>query len=222
MNDVIAGDRPREKLRRRGAAVLGDNELLATLIGHGSARANALELANRLLIRSGGLHGLTRLSVDELAGTPGIGPAQASRIQAAIELGRRTLTRATVLRKQILSARDAAAVLLPEHGAHAIERFGVLLLDSRLRVIRAQEISTGTLDATMAHPREVFRPAIASGAAAVVLFHNHPSGDPTPTQEDLDLTRRMATAGEVLGIAVHDHLVLADARFVSIREFRGM
>ena len=201
--------------------MLGDNELLATLIGHGTTRVNALELANRLLVKAGGLHRLSRLSVDELAATPGIGVAQASRIQAAIELGRRTLTRVPVLRRQILSASDAADVLLPEHGAHAVEHFGVLLLDSRSRVIRVHEVSIGSLDAAMAHPREVFRPAIAAGAAAVVLFHNHPSGDPTPTRDDIELTRRLAAAGEVVGIAVQDHLVLADAQFASIRGFRG-
>jgi DNA repair protein RadC len=222
MKHLGPADRPREKLRRNGARAIGDNELLAILIGHGTARADALDLANRLLLASRGVHGLTRLAWDELAKTPGIGDAIASRIQAGIELGRRTLLRAPVLRRQIMSAQDAAEVLLPDHGAHPIEHFGVLLLDSRLRVIRAQEISVGTLDAAVAHPREVFRPAIAAGAAVVVLFHNHPSGDPTPTREDVELTRRLVAAGEVVGITVQDHLVLADARFASIRSIGGM
>lgn len=218
MKAVAAHDRPREKLERAGAAVLGDNELLALVLGHGVSQSSSLDLANAVLAAVGGLHGLARATPDELQRVPGIGRARAAQLVAAVEAGRRTLVRARRDRLQIHTALDAAQVLVPQYGASPVEQFGVLLLDTKHRVLRTTVISIGTLDASIAHPREVFRAAANAGAAAVILFHNHPSGDPAPSDEDVALTRRLLKAGELMGIAVLDHIILAETRFHSLRE----
>jgi DNA repair protein RadC len=218
MGERAQVDRPREKLAREGVTTLGDHELLAVLVGHGTGRANALEVATRLLAAAGGVHGLTRMSGEDLVGVSGIGAALASRILAGIELGRRTLLRAAAPRPQFLAPRDAATFLLPSHGAHGVEQFGVLLLDARQRLIRTRVLTVGSADASLVHPRDVFRAATAAGAAAIVVFHNHPSGDPAPSQDDLMLTRRLVGAGELMGIGVIDHVILADTRYYSFKE----
>ncbi len=220
MNDLAPHDRPREKLQKSGVSALGDNELLAVLIGHGTAGVSALSLANEILSLAGGAHGLTRLHRDQLARVPGIGPAQASRVLAGVELGRRTLLATAGTRPRFLCPRDIAAFLLPQYGAHPVERFGVLLLDTRYRLLSTRVISVGSLDASIAHPREVFREALVAGAAAAVVFHNHPSGDPTPSRDDIALTTRMKQAGEVVGVELIDHLILADTHYCSMKESR--
>ncbi len=218
MKKVPERDRPREKLERLGSASLGDNELLAIVLGHGAPQAGALELANAVLVAVGGLHGLARTSIDDLRRLPGIGAARAAQLIAAVEAGRRTLVRCPQQRPQIILPRDAAELLLPQFGSRAVEQFGVVLLDTKHRVLRITVLSVGTLDASIVHPREVFREAASGGAAAIVLFHNHPSGDPTPSEDDVALTRRLARAGELMGITVLDHLILAETRFYSMTE----
>ena len=218
MKDVFPHDRPREKLERIGASGLGDNELLALVIGSGTRDGDALAVANRLLAESRGLSGLTRLGPAELCRVAGIGPARAAQVLAAIELGRRTLMRGSAQRPQLKHPRQVAAHLLPEYGARSTEHFGVLLLDTKCRVIGTRIVSAGSLDTTIVHPREVFREAAVAHAAFVVLFHNHPSGDPVPSRDDLLLTTRMINAGEVMGIEVVDHIILADERYYSLRE----
>jgi DNA repair protein RadC len=218
MKTVAEHDRPREKLRRLGLWALGDNELLAVVLGHGQARASALDLANTLLRAMGGVHGLVRARHDELERVPGIGAARAAQVLAAVELGRRTLTRAARDRVQITSPRVAAELLLPIYGNRPVEQFGVLLLDTKHRVLRTTVLSVGTLDASIVHPREVFREATLAGAAALVLFHNHPSGDPQPSEEDVRLTERLVAAGMLMGIHVIDHVILADVRYFSFSE----
>jgi DNA repair protein RadC len=218
MKDVAPHDRPREKLERLGAQGLGDNELLAMVIGSGSRDADALALANRLLQRAGGVHGLTRLGMDRLRVFSGVGPARAARIIAAVELGRRTLLRAIAERPQLSSPRELAAYLLAQYGTAEVEQFGIVMLDTKHRIIRARIVSSGSLDSTIVHPREVFREAASAAAAAIVLFHNHPSGDPTPSPDDLELTMRMVHAGDIMGIDVVDHLILAEQSYVSLLE----
>src|SRR5258705_1245564 len=218
MKAVAIHDRPREKLQRLGAGALGDSELLAIDLGHGRARGSALDLANAVLGAADGAHGLVRTRYDELCAIPGIGSARAAQILAAVELGRRTLTRAARERVQIVSPRAAAEFLLPQYGNRPVEQFGVLLLDTKHRVLRTLVLSVGTLDASIVHPREVFGAAAAAGAAALVLFHNHPSGDPKPSQDDVQLTRRLAAAGVLMGIDVIVHVILADVRYYSFKE----
>jgi DNA repair protein RadC len=219
MKTVAPHDRPREKLERLGAGALGDNELLAIVLGHGRAHLSALDLANAVLAR-GGLRSLLRRTHEELRQVPGIGAARAAQVLAAIELGRRTLTRLDEERPRLGSPRSVAEYLLPQFGNRAVEQFGVLLLDTKHRVIRASVLSVGTLDASIVHPREVFREAAAAGAAALVLFHNHPSGDPEPSDDDCRLTERLVAAGVLMGIDVLDHVILADAKYFSFREHR--
>lgn len=211
-------DRPREKLGRVGPSGLGDNELLAIVIGAGTPEASALALANVLLATAGGLRGLLRIGRDELIGIKGFGQARAAQVLAAIELGRRIVTHRPDERVQLRCPRDAAAFLLPEYGSRPVEQFGVVLLDTRHRVIRTRLLSVGSLDGTVVQPRDVFREAMLASAAAVVLFHNHPSGDPEPSHEDATLTLRLAAAGELMGISVIDHLVLGDGRYCSLKE----
>jgi len=217
LQDLAPHDRPREKLARVGPSSLGDNELLAIVIGHGSARVGAMALANILLIRTGGLRGLARTSFAQLSHVPGLGQARAGRVLAAVELGRRSLLAAGD-RQRFRTARDLAEFLLPQFGGRAVEHFGVVLLDVKHRLLKVAVVSVGSIDATVILPREVFREAALSAAGAIVLFHNHPSGDPTPSPDDLAVTRRMVDAGRLMGIDVVDHLILADARYVSLRE----
>ena len=218
MKQLAPHDRPREKLERLGASALGDNELLAVVLGSGSRHADALSLANRLIEHAGGLYGLTRAGVDDLCQVPGVGGARAAQVLAAVELGRRTLLRAAAERPQLIHPRQVAAYLLPQFGSGSVEQFGIVMLDTKQRVIRIKIIAIGSLDSTVVHPREVFREAAAASAAAIVLFHNHPSGDPTPSPDDFSLTARMVDAGDIMGIIVVDHLILADQHFFSFVE----
>jgi DNA repair protein RadC len=218
VNIVCPEDRPREKIGRLGAAALGDEELLAAVIGSGSAGASAMGLAHGLLAAFGGLHGLLRASRDDLLRMRGLGEARAAQVMAALEIGRRVLAARPAERLQITSPRDAAHFLMPEYSARAVEQFGLLMLDTRHRVLRTTVLTVGTLDCAAAQPREVFRQALLASAAAVVMFHNHPSGDPQPSGEDIELTRRMVAAGELMGVRVVDHVVLGDGRYCSLKE----
>jgi DNA repair protein RadC len=218
VHDLPVPDRPREKLDACGPHALGSNELLAVVLGHGTPGADALALANRLIDLAGGVHGLARLHRGQLRKVPGIGPAMAARIQAAVELGRRTLLTPSTERVRYRWPRDLAGLLLPRYGAYPVERFGVVLLDTRHRLLSMRLISVGSLDASLANPREVFREAMLGGAAAVVVFHNHPSGDPTPSRDDVALTARLRAAGAVVGIDLIDHLVLGDVHYCSMKE----
>jgi DNA repair protein RadC len=222
MKHLAPHDRPREKLERLGPAALGDNELLAVILGSGSRGAGALALANMLLVHVDGVAGFTRSTVLELQRVDGIGRARAAQVLAAVELGRRTLLRGTAVRPRMTSAKEIARHLLPQFGASPVEQFGVVMLDTRSHVLRVKIVSIGSLDQTIVHPREVFREAAAASAAAIVLFHNHPSGDPMPSPDDVALTRRLADAGDIMGIAVVDHLILGDGRFFSMREAGGV
>jgi DNA repair protein RadC len=218
MKAIAPHDRPREKLARLGATSLGDNELVAIVLGQGQVRVSALDLANTLLTSAGGIEGLARARHDDLVQVRGIGDARAAQVLAAVELGRRIVTRGSRERLQITSPRAVAEFLMPQYGSGPVEQFGIVLLDTKHRVLRTTVLSVGTLDASIVHPREIFREAAAGGAAAIVLFHNHPSGDPEPSREDRRLTERLIAAGLVMGIDVLDHIILGDARYFSFRE----
>ncbi len=210
-------ERPRERMARLGPAALSDRELLATLIGTGARGVSALDVASELL-GNDGLHALAARSMGELEGTRGLGRAKAARLMAALELGARVASRAGGPTPALQSPQEAARYLLPRYSARPVETFGLLALDARHRLRREAVISVGCLTASLVHPREVFQEAVVSRAAALVLIHNHPSGDPEPSAEDLALTRRLAAAGSLMGIEVLDHLVLGAGRFVSLKQ----
>jgi len=218
MKDLAPTDRPREKLLRHGAAALGDNELVALIVGSGGRRGGALAVANGLLAAHGGLHGLARATCDDLARAAGIGRAKAAQLVAALELGRRTLTRRPQARVRLGTPRDAAAFLMPSFGSRPAEQFGIVLLDTKHRVLRTTVLTVGSLNASVVEPRDVFREAALGGAAAIVAFHNHPSGDPSPSPDDVELTRRLAAAGTLMGIDLVDHIILGDVRYCSFKE----
>ena len=218
MKDLSRGDRPREKLLRHGVTALGDNELVALVLGSGSRRTGALALANEVLVARGGLHGVSRSTCDDLSRVTGIGRAKAAQLLAAVELGRRTLTRGPQARVRLRSPSDAAKFLMPAYGARNVEQFGIVLLDATHRVMRTTLLAVGTLNATVVEPRDVFREATLGGASAIVVFHNHPSGDPQPSPDDVVLTRRLVAAGALMGIDVVDHVILGDVKYCSFKE----
>ena len=218
MKDLSLDDRPREKLLRHGAAALGDNELVALVLGSGSRRSSALAVANELLAAQGGLHALARCTPDDLIRVGGIGRARAAQVVAALELGRRTMTVAPRTRLRLIGPREAAAYLMPRFAARGIEQFGIVILDTKHRVVRTSVLAVGGMNTSAVQPREVFREAAIGGAAAIVVFHNHPSGDPTPSADDVELTRRLLAAGVLMGIDVVDHLILGDDEYWSFKE----
>ena len=165
---------------------------------------------------------MARSTSGDLAAVAGIGSAKAAQILAAFELGRRTLAHQPGERIQLLTPRACAEYLLPAFGSRPVEQFGVVLLDTRHRVLRTTIVASGTLNSTIVQPRDVYREALLDGAAAVVAFHNHPSGDPTPSKDDVALTRRLVSAGILMGIDLADHIVLGDACYVSFRELERL
>jgi DNA repair protein RadC len=218
MADVPVADRPRERLGRVGAQALADAELIALVIGAGTRARGALAVADDVMAAAGGeVHGLATIGADALKRITGVGGSRAARLLAALELGRRTLAPSAV-RPQMRSPEDAARYLAPRYAAFPEERFGVMLLDARHRVLRTTIISTGTADASFVHPRDVFRVAALASAASVVAFHNHPSGDPTPSRDDRDVTARLERAGGIMGIDLVDHIILGHGRYFSFRE----
>ncbi len=206
-------------MARLGAASLSTRELLASLIGTGARGLSALDLASELL--GPGLHALASRSLAELEAVRGLGRAKAARVLAALELGARVASGGGNAAPAFQSPVEAARYLLPRYSTRPVETFGLLALDARHRVRREAVISIGCLTASLVHPREVFQEAVVSRAAALVLFHNHPSGDPEPSAEDLALTRRLAAAGSLMGIEILDHLVLGAGRYVSLKD-RGL
>lgn len=211
-------DRPREKLARAGAAALGDNELIAILLGSGLPSRGTLAVAHDVLEVAGGVWGVSRLGLDDLTNVAGIGTSRAARLLAAVELGRRVVVGGAGPRPRLLTPVQVAAYLLPLFGGHRVERFGIALLDAKRRLIRATILSVGSLDTSVVHPREVFREAIVASAAGIVAFHNHPSGDPLPSGEDVLLTHRLMRAGDVMGIELLDHVILGDGRWYSFKD----
>lgn len=215
-------ERPRERLHRLGPRALAPRELIAALIGSGSSRASAEVLSDRIMAAVGGSVGaLARRSPDALAAIDGVGPATAARLVAALELGRRAATEEAVQGERIRGPRDVFARMGPALRHLAQEEFHALLLNAQHVVVREVLVTRGILDASLIHPREVFRTAVEAGAAAIVLVHNHPSGDPTPSAEDRAVTRQLAAAGRALGIPVLDHVVIGDGVYRAFSDEPG-
>jgi len=200
-------DRPREKLAARGAGALSDAELIAILLRTGMAGANAVEVARLLIERYKSLGALSRCTVNEIAKIKGIGFAKATQLVAAFGLGQR-LARETLSRTKIDTPELVYELLGPEMRALHKESLRVILLDTRYRLLRIEEVSLGSVNESIAHPRDVFRPALIFSAYAVVVAHNHPSGDPSPSQADHSLTRRLREAAELLQIKLLDHIII--------------
>ena len=215
-------DGPRERLRARGADALSAAELIALLLRTGARDRDAVDVARALLARTGGLDRLESAPACELAAVPGIGTAKAASLIAAFELGRRCAGSHLPEGASLRSPQDVFRHFGPRLRRLSQEHFAVVFLDGRHRVLGEEVVSQGTLTASLVHPREVFRPALRASAAALILVHNHPSGDPTPSAEDRAVTERLARAGEILGVRVLDHVVVAERGYVSLREEGGL
>lgn len=224
IKDMPASMRPREKLMARGESDLNDAELLAIVLGMGIKNINALDLATRLLVKYGSLRQLKEVSLEELTGERGIGPAKAVGIKAAIEIGRR-IAGDVHSRIPIKSPEDVvnavAGMTMEEMRYYDREHFRVMYLDRKGGLLVMEDISVGGLHSSIVHPREVFKTAVKKSAASMILIHNHPSGDPTPSQEDIDITRRLMEAGTLMGIEVIDHVIIGENRYCSLKA-RGL
>jgi DNA repair protein RadC len=219
IRDWPAAERPRERLRELGAHALATRELIALLVGNGGGGRSALDIGAALLDASrGSIRGLPGAAVGERGRVAGVGPAVAARIAAAVELGRRMAREAAAERTRIRGPRDVHAWFGPSLRSLMQEEFRILLLTAQHAVLRDVVVTRGILDASVVHPREVFRQAIVEHAAALILVHNHPSGDPTPSAEDRLVTRQLVEAGAVLGIPVLDHVIVGDGRYISFAE----
>jgi DNA repair protein RadC len=207
IREMPAQERPREKLAAHGASALTDPELIAILLRTGVPGANAIEVARKLLKDYGSLVGLSRCTVDELAGVRGIGFTKAVQLVAAFGLGQR-LARETLSKQKIDSPELVNELVGPEMRRLRKESLRVILLDTRYHLIRVEEVSIGSVNESIAHPRDIFRPVLVSSAYAVIVVHNHPSGDASPSQTDHSLTRRLAEAAELLQIKLLDHIII--------------
>lgn len=216
--DLPSAERPRERLRQQGARSLSTAELLAVLLRTGVPGESAVRLGERLLGHFGGLAGLQRADFDDVKSQHGLGEAKAATLKAAIELGRRLAVQEPGERPAIASPADAAALVQYEMAGLEQEHLRAILLDTRNKVIAIDEVSQGTLNSAQVRIAELFKAAIRRNAAALILVHNHPSGDPTPSADDIALTRQVREAGRLLEIEVLDHLIIGQGRYVSLKE----
>lgn len=218
LRDVPQEERPRERMMNYGAEALSHAELLAILLRTGTKDESVVHLANRIMRQVGSIRQLVDLSIEELTEIKGIGTAKAIQIKAGIELGRRITRTGKEEVKAIRSPRDAADLLIEQLRYLQKEHFVCLFLNTKNHIISQETLSMGSLNASIVHPREVFRAAIKCSSASVIFAHNHPSGDPTPSPEDVALNKRLVEAGKIIGIEVLDHLVIGDMKFVSLKE----
>ena len=221
IRDLPTGERPRERLIRAGEGALSTSELLAIILRIGTSGESVLDMASRLLSCYGGLAGLARASFAELEAERGMGEAKTSQLKAALELGRRMLLSSPEDRFLVRSPSDVAQLLMSEMAHLQQEHFQVLYLDTRNRLLGSETVYVGSLNASHIRVAEVFRDAVKRSCAAIIVAHNHPSGDPTPSPEDVEVTRQLVAAGNLLDIEVLDHLIIGQQRFVSLRE-RGL
>jgi DNA repair protein RadC len=221
IKDLPAQERPRERLVRVGEGALSTAELLAIILRVGVGGESALAMARRLLATYDGLPGLARANFAELRAERGLGNAKTAQLKAALELGRRMLLATPEDRLVVRSPSDVAQLLMAEMAHLEQERFRVLYLDTRNRLLGSETVYIGSLNASHIRVAEVFRDAIKRNCAAIIVAHNHPSGDPSPSPEDVEVTRQLVAAGNLLSIELLDHLIIGQQRFVSLRE-RGL
>jgi len=221
IKETPADERPRERLRAYGVQALTTAELLAIIIRTGSRERNAVSLGEFLLAEFGSIKGVATATVEQLAKVKGLGAVKAGQIKAAIEFGNRLSLFTEDAKPSIGGPRDVANLLMPDLRYQKKEILKSLLLDTKNRVLAIRTVSIGDLSSSIVHPREVFKDAVVISAAALIVAHNHPSGDPTPSAEDVAVTKRLIGAGEIMGIDLLDHIVIGDGVFVSLKE-RGL
>jgi DNA repair protein RadC len=218
VHDLPLSERPRERLFKLGSEALSAQEVLALILGRGIKDESVMVTSQKLISRFGSLKGVASASLEELTQTKGIGPAKAAQIKAALELSRRLEADAGEKPQPVLkSPEDVAAVMMSKLKGKKKEHFWVICLDTRNKPINWKQVSIGSLDTSIVHPREVFREAVSSSAASVIFVHNHPSGDPEPSKEDVELTKRLVQAGEIIGIDVLDHIIVCDRSYLSLK-----
>ena len=219
IKEIPLNDRPREKMAANGAAVLTDAELIAILLRTGTAEKSAIDIASEMTA-DGGLYkrlaGITRLN--ELTNIKGLGQAKAATVLAALEIGRRIASAKPIEKIHLSCPQDVADFLMPRLRYAAKEQFVVILLNSKNKVIGTEVVSEGSLSSSVVHPREVYAPAMLHHAAAIMVAHNHPSGDPKPSLEDEEVTRMLSRSGKVLGIPMIDHMIIGDGNYYSFLE----
>jgi len=218
VHDLPLSERPRERLLKLGIEALSSQEILALILGRGIKGESVIVTAQKVLTKFGNLKNLASASVEELTQIKGIGPAKAAQIKATFELGKRLEDSSSECPKiTVKSPEDAIKATKSQLKGKKKEHFLVLCLDTRNHLINTNRISIGSLDCSLAHPREVFKEAISSCAASVIFIHNHPSGDPTPSEDDIKLTKRLVEAGEIIGIEVLDHIIICDRDHLSMK-----
>lgn len=218
IKDLPAEQRPREKLLSSGVEALNDAELLAIIIGKGTTNNTAIDLSYAILSRFGSLTNLSKAGISELLKIKGIGYAKACQIKAAMELSKRLGNKSILDNPQISSAKDVYDLMKGKFFQEKKEYFYILLLDIKNRLIKECKITEGILTASIVHPREVFNPAIKESAASIILIHNHPSEDPKPSSEDIEITNQIKEAGNILGIRVLDHIIIGGKSYFSFAE----
>jgi DNA repair protein RadC len=218
VHDIPEDDRPRERLQKHGAESLSTSDLLAIILRTGTARDNVMELASKLLSKYGGLGGLLSVDFQELCAEHGVGLAKAAQLKAALELGKRLGTLQQERKYQIKTADDAASLVRMDLMYLDHEEMHILILDTKNRVIENVKRYKGTVNSSVLRSSEIFRPAVVRNCPGVIICHNHPSGDPTPSPEDLEVTRQLVEAGRLLDIELIDHIVIGNPRYVSIKE----
>lgn len=221
VRELPASERPRERLQSSGPAALSNHELLAIILRSGTAGENVVDLSRNLLVHFNGLTGLARASLGELTRYKGLGPAKACEILAAVELAKRLAAGSPEARLQVRNPADVANLLLLDMGTLSQEVLKVVLLDTKNRVVHVQQVYQGSVNTTQLRTSEIFKQAVIQNCPALIVVHNHPSGDPTPSPEDVRVTEQLVAAGKLLDIEVVDHLVIGEQRYVSLRE-RGL
>jgi DNA repair protein RadC len=218
VRDLPLNERPRERLLKLGSEALSAQEILSLILGRGIKGESIMMTSQKLLSRFGNLKGIANASIEELTQTKGIGPAKAAQIKAALELSKRLEADVGEKPQPVLkSPEDVAAVMRSNFKGKKKEHFWVLCLNTRNKLINCKPVSIGSLDTSIVHPREVFKEAVSSSAASVIFVHNHPSGDPEPSKEDIELTKRLVKAGEIIGIDVLDHIIVCDKSYLSLK-----
>lgn len=221
IKELPADERPRERLLKYGPESLSNAELLAIILRVGTPEYSAVGLAEHMLGKFSGLRGIATATVTDLSTIKGLGMAKGAQIQAMVELGKRLAASVGETRPVIREPQDAVDLLMPELRDQHQERFKGMFLNTKGEVLKISTITVGTLDASLISPRELFREALGCSAASVIVAHNHPSGDPTPSREDITVTKRLIQAGEYIGVEVLDHMIIGDNRWVSLKE-RGL